>query len=150
MLSRRERVLIAVLVVSLSLLTVVSLSYIFYSYTIPSTGTIKAIGVQVFSGSDLTNPLESIDWGFVDPGSTHTRSAWVLNNGNFELTLSMIKSDWLPTETPTYITLTWDAEGKKLLAGNNVQVILTLTVSSAPTIIRAFSFTATIVGTATS
>lgn len=148
MISRKELVLTAVLIVTLTLLTYTSVALVLSQKPVPSNGRIKTVGVQVYSDVGLSNILPAIDWGFVDPGATLTHSCYILNNGNFPCKLSMLLSDWVPAEASTYITLTWNAEDVTLPAGDSVQAILTLSVSDVVTGIDTFSFTATIVGTA--
>jgi hypothetical protein len=39
------------------------------SRTISSSGTIKAIGVEVYWDAEGTNPVTSVDWGNPEPGA---------------------------------------------------------------------------------
>ncbi len=46
-----------------------------------NTATIKAVGVGVYSNSQCTQPVSSIDWGVLTPGQTYTRVIYVKNMG---------------------------------------------------------------------
>jgi hypothetical protein len=117
------------------------------SRTITSTGTIKAIGVEVYWNSDGTGPVTSIDWGNPEPNETVTKTVYVENTGNSDMTLSLVVSNWTPTGADTYLTVTWDREDHLLGAGEIAAAVITLTVSADITGIDTFSFDMVIEGT---
>jgi hypothetical protein len=116
------------------------------SQTVPSSGTVTAINVGVFSDSSCTITLTSIDWGTISPGSSVTRTIYVKNTGNAQITLSMTKTDWNPTSANGPVTLGWNREGTTLNAGQYAAAILTLSVSSSISGITAFSVNIVITG----
>ena len=117
------------------------------SMTLPSTGTIMAINVEVYWDSAGTQSVTSIDWGIPAPGDTLTKTVYVKNTGNNPMNISLSTSGWAPAGAATYLTVTWDQEGAAVLAGGTVQTIITLDVSSVTTGITDFSFNIVIEGT---
>ena len=116
--------------------------------SIPSSGTVAAIGVNVYSNSALTTPLTSIPWGTVDPGGTSTITAYIQNSGDEAETLALSVGSYSPSTASTYITISWNLpSGYSLAAGANTSVTFTLSVSSSVTGITTFSATLTITGT---
>jgi hypothetical protein len=111
---------------------------------ISSTGSISAIGVGIYSDNTCTNPLTSISWGTLNPGSSINYTIYVKNTGNILATLSMTTANWNPPSASGYMTVTWNKEGYGLPAGTVVQAVLTLTVSSSITNVTSFSVDITI------
>ena len=117
------------------------------SRTLPSTGTIMAINVEVYWDVAGTQNVTSIDWGIPAPGDIINKTIYVKNTGNNLMNISMSSSNWAPAGASTYLTATWDQEGTSVAAGGTVQAILSLDVSSGITGITDFSFNIVIEGT---
>lgn len=49
---------------------------------IQNVGTIRAIGVEVYSEDSLSETLEQIAWGTLDLGETRPVDVWIKNTGN--------------------------------------------------------------------
>jgi len=64
--------------------------------TLSSTGTVKAINVEVFWDSDCTQIVSDIDWGLVEPGENTSNTVYLKNTGNAPLTLNLSCSNWIP------------------------------------------------------
>ncbi len=117
------------------------------SVNVSNTGSIKAINVSIYENSACTIPLTSLAWGALDPGSSTIKTMYVKNQGTSPMTLGMTTTSWNPTNTASYITVTWNQNGTSVNAGNYVQANVTLTVSSSITGISSFAFTIVITGT---
>jgi hypothetical protein len=115
--------------------------------TVSNSGNIRAVGVGVYKDSSCTQTLASIDWGALTPGSTRNYTCYVRNEGTLNLVLSRTTSNWNPSSTSSYMTLSWNREGYALNAGATVQAVFTLSVSSSITGIPSFTFDITITGT---
>lgn len=115
--------------------------------TLPSTGTIMAINVEVYWDSAGTQNVTTIDWGIPAPGDVVTKTIYVKNAGNNPMNISMSISSWAPAGASTYLTVTWDQESAVVAAGATVQAIISLDVSSGITGISDFSFNIVIEGT---
>jgi hypothetical protein len=112
--------------------------------TVTNSGSIKAIGVDVYWDQACTNPVSSVNWGIVSPGGTKDITVYIKNTGNSPITLSMATSNWNPTNAHNYMTLTWNYAGQTINANNVTPVTFTLTVSASITGITNFSFDITI------
>lgn len=98
---------------------------------ITHTGTIETVGVAVYQDSACTQPLSSLNWGTLRPGTSTNRTIYVKNTGNTAVSLNMTVTAWNPPSASSYITLTWDKQGSQLTAGNKAQALLVLSVSAA-------------------
>jgi len=117
------------------------------SRKVSNSGTITAVGVGVYSDSGCTQPLSSIDWGMLEPGSSTDKTCYIRNEGNSASTLSMSTSNWNPSTASSYMTLSWNYGGQSINPNAVVQVKFTLSVSASINGITSFSFDITIVGT---
>jgi hypothetical protein len=111
-----------------------------------SSGSVKAINVEVYWDVECTQVVTSIDWGNPEPGDSLNRTIYVKNTGSAPMTLSMSCSGWSPVEAENYLTLTWDKEGAQVDAGVVVQAVLTLSVSESVSGFTDFSFNIVIEG----
>jgi len=114
--------------------------------TIGSSGSIKAIGVGVYSDSGCTSPLKSLNWGMISPNSTQSISCYIKNTGNQTLTLSMSTSNWNPANCTKYMTFTWNLQNATITSGQVKSAAFTLMVSATIQGITNFSFNVTIAG----
>ena len=117
------------------------------SRTLSSTGSVKAINVEVFWDLACTQVVSSIDWGTPEPGDSIARTVYVKNTGNAPMYVSLSASGWVPVEAGNYLTMSWDREGAVVAADEVVQALLTLDVSGSITGITDFSFDIVIEGT---
>ena len=136
-----------VLAIAVMGLMVSALGALVATRTISNSGGITAVGVGLYADSGCTTALSSISWGTLNPGDIKTYTMYVNNTGTVPVTLSMTVGSWNPTSAASYISLTWNQEKSVLPAGQVVQAVLTLTVSSSISSVTTFSFTITITGT---
>jgi hypothetical protein len=139
-------VFLAIIVVVM-LLSLSTLGLLTISQTISSSGTISTANVGVFSDSQCTQPLSTISWGSVAPGSSVSRTIYVKNTGDLPLTLSMSTASWNPVAASNSMAITWNREGTVLAAGQIVPAELTLAVDSDISGVTAFSVNIIISGT---
>ena len=116
------------------------------SKTMSSSGSIKAINVEVYWDFEGTQTVNVVDWGLPGPGDTVNRSMFVKNSGNAPMNLSLTTASWTPAEAESYLFPSWDEEGFSIEADEVVMVTLTLEVSEDVTGITDFSFTFIIEG----
>jgi len=138
--------IIAVAVTGL-FLTMITAGVLTANQTVPSSGSITAVGVGVYTDITCTTNCTSIDWGTLAPSSSTTRTINVKNTGTIPVTLSMTTTNWTPSNANTYLTLTWNRENSVLAAGSSVSATLTLTASANAGNITTFSFNTVITGT---
>jgi hypothetical protein len=96
---------------------------------------------------ECTQIVNSVDWGTPGPGDSVSKTVYIKNTGNAQMTLSMSCSGWNPVGAENYLTLSWNREGTQINAGAVIPAVLTLSVSGAVTGITDFSFNTVIVGT---
>jgi hypothetical protein len=114
---------------------------------IPSTGTIVALGVNVFSDAACTQNVTIVNWGVLSPGSITNYPVYIKSTSNVPITLTLSTDSWNPASAPTYIALTWTYSAGVVIQPNaSLPVSLTLTVSSNVTGFSSFSFNIDITG----
>ena len=114
--------------------------------TLPNVGTVKAVGVGVYWDSSCSNPVTSINWGTVNPGSTKDVTVYIKNEGNAPETLSFETQNWNPATASSYMTLTRDYGSQVIPVGGVVKVTLSLSVSITIEGVTNFSFDIIITG----
>jgi len=117
------------------------------SQNIENSGSIKAVGVGVYTDSGCTTKAVSINWGAMTPGSTQDFTLYIKNEGTVSVVLSMSTSNWTSTQASNYITLTWNRGGQTLARQATTTARLTLTVSPDITGVNSFGFDITLTGT---
>jgi hypothetical protein len=143
----RKATIGAVLAIALMGVMVSALGALVATRTVSTSGSITALGVGVYSNSNCTTALSSINWETLNPGSSTPYTIYVKNTGNTAVTLNMTTSGWSPSSASSYITLTWNQTGTVLQANGVATAALKLTVSSSISGITNFSFNITISGT---
>lgn len=142
----RVGLILAIAAVGL-ILTATTAGLLSISQTVPSTGTITTVNVNVYSDSGYTQALTSIDWGTIAPGNNANKTIYVKNTGNTQITLTMTENSWTPSGANGPIVITWNKENATLAAGASTPAILNLSVSSGISGIASFSVNIVITGT---
>lgn len=146
-LQKLSRGALIAIIAMVTFLTVTTAGLLSVNQTIPSSGTVTAVNVGAYSDSACTQNLTSINWGTISPNSTSTKTIYVKNTGNTQITLSMTKTNWNPANADGPITLTWDRENTTLNAGQVTMATLTLSVSASISGITSFGVDIVITGT---
>jgi len=113
---------------------------------IPSLATLKVVGVGVYKDAERTVSVIEIDWGMVEPGDTAAFDAYIKNESNVPITLTMHTEDWSPLNASSFISFSWDYSGSEIPVDSSIPVTFVLNVDPATVGIDAFSFTIVIVG----
>lgn len=103
------------------------------------------VGIGIYGDNHCTDPLSTINWGKLEPGSSKNTTCYIQNEGKTVLFLSVETSNWNPEDASNDINLNWDYGEQPLNPGEIIQVSLTLSVS-AKTNVTALSFDITIIG----
>ena len=111
---------------------------------VPSHGSVKGINVGLYSDQACTTPVESIQWGIIEPGATANQTVYIRNEGDSNTALAMILSNWNPTNSSNYIGLNWSYTGQTLDISQVIQVRFTLFILENIRGITDFSFDVTI------
>ena len=107
---------------------------------IRNVGTIRVIGVEIYADEALTQILEEIAWGTLDPGESKSFNAWVKNIGNDAQKLILWTENWNPTAAFDSINLTWNYDDSWIAANASIPVVFTLSVDANVTGVTSFSF----------
>jgi len=117
-----------------------------WTQRIPSSATVKAVGVGIYKDINFTVSVTQINWGIVEAGESKNFSAYIVNRSNVPITLSMTTENWNPMNASNFIILTWNYDGTQITVDGYVFVSFVLTVDQAISGIDAFSFTIVVVG----
>lgn len=146
--NQRFAILILVTVVTMVMSTaLVTSGVLFESRTLNNEGNVNTVGVGVYWEKECLNEIQTINWNFMEPGSSQDVTVIVRCEGNIPMTLNMTSSNWNPPSTSTYMTLTWNREGTQVDVGSVTEAVLTLSVSPNIREITTFDFDITITGT---
>jgi len=117
-----------------------------YTQRIANKAAVKVVGVGIYKDLNFTVSVTEIDWGILEPGENRNVSAYILNESNVPLNLSMTTLDWQPVNASDYMTLSWNQEATVLQVGGYVDATFTLTLSDATPAFRNFSFVIIVIG----
>jgi hypothetical protein len=109
-----------------------------------NTVTIKGVGVGIYTNSSCTQRLTSVDWGLAENGTVKNMTAYIRNEGNTPVTLTMQTTNWNPSNASQYISVTWNYAGQSIGVNNGVSVVLFLSIAPNIQGISVFSFDITI------
>lgn len=107
---------------------------------------VKVVGVGIYKDINFTVSVTQIDWGIIEPGKSRNFSAYIVNESNVPMTLTIRTENWIPLNASSFMTLSWDYNGTVIDVGSSVPVILTLQVAQTVSGIESFSFDIVIVG----
>lgn len=139
---------VVVLAAVLGLFIGATMTYAVMQWTrkIPTVATLKLMGVGVYKDVNFTVPVSEIDWGIVEHGETKNFSAYIKNESNVPITLTMHTEDWIPANASSFISFSWDYSGSEILVDGSIPVTFVLNVDPTTAGIDSFSFTIVIVG----
>jgi hypothetical protein len=128
-------------------LTATTAALLTTNQTVPLNGTINAVNLAVYSDSNCTQTLSTLNVGTLNPGGTATQTIYVKNTGNIAETLTMSTSNWNPSNANTSLTLSWNRNNYVLPTGQSIQATLTLTAAANTGSLTTFSCDVTLTGT---
>ncbi len=138
------KLLVAVILISASLLSLAAYAVMLANYEIPSNVTITASPGITCYNADGSGVTSSIDWGDVQISTSKSFSLFIKNTGGGNVWI-LPSMSLTTTNLPSGVTLTWDlAQATQLTPTqqtSNIALTLTAT-SSAQT--SSYSFTITI------
>ena len=141
--------IIALILVAVAL-TATTYGAISVNKSLSTNGSITVTpNLGLYSDSNCTISLSTIDWGTITPGNNQTRTVYVKNTGTgTSLTLSISTSSWTPITANGPITVTWDKEDTRLIPGQSTAAVIKLISSSTIVDVTTFSVQILISGTA--
>ena len=129
-------------------LATICILIIFFSTAIGSFGsktsvvqaTVQGIGVEIYWDQVCTNSTLSLNWGFIEAGSSNNLTIYVRNEGNSAVSLRIGTSNWTPPNASSHMSLFWNYSGQILKTNDVIPVKLTLMVDPTIVDITDFSF----------
>lgn len=117
-----------------------ALSTLFQVITIPSSATIKAIGVAFYWNPAATEQVTNITWGLVNPGASYSMLTYCENIKNSNATMKLTVNAWNPTNADTYVSAGWNYTGAIIHPGAIIPILFELQLFPNATAITSFSF----------
>lgn len=117
-----------------------------WNYKITASVNIKSLGVTVYSDAACTLPLLTIDWGMMEPGESKSHSAYIKNESNVPVNMTMYVDNWNPINATDFMALTWSYDGRQIPVDSSLPVDFTLSIDASISGIRNFSFEIWVVG----
>jgi hypothetical protein len=114
--------------------------------SLQSYGSIRTIGVGIYSNEYCIESVSVVDWGAITPGQSNSRTFYIRNEGNSDVTLSLLTTNWTPSAAENYMALSWNYAGQSIAPNQVISVTLTLSVSQGINGIETFSFDIDIIG----
>jgi len=111
-----------------------------YSTTFPGKGRIKTIGVKIYFDQNCTNEVIELDWGLLNPASLNSRTLYIKNTCNIEITLNLTTKNWNPENASNFIFSSWNYSGQVIFPSEIIETNFYLQVSENITGIIDFSF----------
>jgi hypothetical protein len=102
--------------------------------------SVEGVSIGVYWDASCTTVVQSIDWGNLTPSSSKSVDAYIRNEGNTSVCLSLNTTDWTPVGASNYLTLSWNYSNQIIEPMDVIPVILSLSVSSSIAGIETFSF----------
>jgi len=141
--ARKKTLLLIIIVATVTMIlnTVISIWLSEYkNIYIPSIGTIRTLGVEVYGGDIIQKDGEQyFDWGKVFPSTIINRSCYIRSISNINIILKLETTNWtfrnyngeiVPSPTESYYNLEWDYNYKPIESSEEYYVNFTLCFSS--------------------
>jgi hypothetical protein len=106
--------------------------------------SMQGVGVGIYWDQNCKNKTNHLNWGLTDAGSSYNLTVYVRNECNSPVSLGLCTSNWAPTASASYISLSWNYTGQILKTSEVIPLELKLTLSPTITDITDFSLTAII------
>jgi hypothetical protein len=104
------------------------------------------VEIDIYSDQACTQTISNVIWGEIEAGDGTSETIYVKNNGETGVVLSLETDSWTPSNTETYMTLSWDYDGNSISPGQVETVVLTLDVSGSCPPLSGFTFNIVIIG----
>ena len=110
------------------------------SKSVVKADSVKGIGVGIYWDQNCANRTISLNWELIDPGSSCNLTVYVKNECNSAVSLGLCTSNWAPSSSASYISLSWNYTGQVLKTAEVIPLELKLTLSPTIIDITDFSF----------
>jgi len=135
-----KKTLLLIVIVAIASVTLTTTISILLSknmnLTVPSLGTVKTIGVEVYWDQNLENRTEKINWDEIWVGASENKTVYIRSISNYQIALNLNATDWEPNNISDYMDLSWDYNGTILNPGESIKVELTLTINYSEAFVK--------------
>ncbi len=139
---------LTVALIAISLFAILLASGVFVtSQTFKTTGILATANLGLYSDSACTQGLTSVNWGTISPGASISRTIYLKNIGNAQMTLHLSVTNWSPATANGPIAISWNRESAILSAGQVISATVVLTVSASASGFTSFNVDVMITGT---
>lgn len=142
----KKTILLIIIVAAATLIVSGTISIILddhNSISLPSVAYIHTLGVKAYWDPDLQNLSTEINWGILYPGSSNSVTLYLQSISNVPTRLRLTTANWTyidndnvvvagPSNSTSYMSLTWDYQGQVLNPNQTLQATLTLTAETSP------------------
>jgi len=136
MITKKQALVVATAVA----IAVIVVAVVLYAqYRIRGHGTIKVVGVGVYTDAGCTIICSEIDWGVLAPGELKKVGLYIKNPGNVPINLTLSTENWTPVTAEAYLSISWNYTGQTLIPGEVTAVDVSMSVSPDITGITDFS-----------
>jgi hypothetical protein len=142
----KKVILVLALSVAFLLGSVSTFAVMEWNQRVYNVAKVKVVGVGIYKDINFTVSVTQIDWGTIEPGESKNFSAYIVNESNVPMTLTMRTENWNPLNASSFMTLSWDYNGTVIDVDGSVPVTFALQVAEAVSGIETFSFDIVIVG----
>ena len=108
---------------------------------------VEEVGIGVYWDFNCSEPISSVGWGSMKPGSSKNIPVFARNEGNESVTLSIATSNWNPPKAADFVNLTWNYTGEIIEESYVLPVNLSLHVDVSIKRISVIAFDAILVAT---
>jgi len=142
----QKRTVIVALSIAAMMMVASVLAIMTSSKTIPSSGSINAFKVGVYSNAGCTTPLDSITFDTISPGYNTNKTVFIRNDatsGGKSMSLSMTVTNWgsTPPNGSTVVYIAFNSTGVTLAPTISCAANITLTALDNDETKAGLSFT---------
>ena len=137
MINKRTTLLVIILC-SILVVSVYAIMHLVAFYRIPSSGTVKSLGLEVYWDQNCTKICTEIVWGYFIPGESKNVTLYLKRTGTVNSTLWMYTENWNPENASLYFNITWNREGY-LMTEEVIDATVTITLLNV-TYFQNFTF----------
>jgi hypothetical protein len=113
-----------------------------FNLQLPSSVTLKTIGLKAYWDSTLTNETTMVPWLHTYPGGSFNVTLYLQSASNVDTTLDLETTNWIflnshgaivsgPSNSTNYMNLTWDYHNTTLSPKQTLPVTLTLSIDNS-------------------
>jgi hypothetical protein len=108
--------------------------------TLNTSGVMADVDLGVYSDSECTEPLSSLQWGTCYVEESTTVTAYIKNLGTIATTLSIITDNWTPANAAASYEVSSSCSGVSLAPNQVLEATFTLYPLSSASQFDTFSF----------